>query len=83
MVADDDISIDEVGIGSIIKLRDLELDEIETLQIVGSTESDPDNMKISDESPIGMAALGKKVGDIFEVEAPIGMLKFEVLDISK
>ena len=83
VVADDDISIDEVGIGSIIKLRDLELDEIETLQIVGSTESDPDNMKISDESPIGMAALGKKVGDIFEVEAPIGMLKFEVLDISK
>ena len=83
VVADDDISIDEVGIGSIIKIRDLDLDEAETLQVVGSTESDPDNMKISDESPIGKAALGKKVGDIFEVEVPDGMIKFEVLEISR
>ncbi|MBR1383966.1 MAG: transcription elongation factor GreA [Ruminococcus sp.] len=83
VVADDDISVDEVGVGSIIKLRDLDLDEVETLQIVGSTESDPDNMKISDESPIGKAALGKKVGDIFEVEVPNGMIKFEVLEISR
>ena len=83
VVADDDISIDEVGIGSIIKIRDLDLDEVETLQGVGSTESDPDNMKISDESPIGKAALGKKVGDIFEVEVPDGMIKFEVLEISR
>ena len=59
------------------------LDEIEELQIVGSTESDPDNNKISDESPIGKAALKKKVGDVFEVEAPIGTIKFEVLEISK
>ena len=83
VVADDDISVDEVGVGSIIKLRDLDLDEVETLQIVGSTESDPDNMKISDESPIGKAALGKKVGDIFEVEVPNGMIKFEVLENSR
>ena len=50
---------------------------------MGSTESDPDNMKISDESPIGKAALGKKVGDVFEVEVPDGVIKFEVLEISK
>ena len=49
VVDDDDISVDEIGVGSVIKLRDLELDEIEDLQIVGSTESDPDNGKISDE----------------------------------
>ena len=83
VVDDDDISVDEVGIGSIIKLRNLEMDEVEQLQVVGSTESDPDNMRISDESPIGKAALGKKVGDVFEVEVPDGLIKFEVLEISK
>lgn len=83
VVDDDDISVTEIGVGSIIKLRDLELDEVETLQIVGSTESDPDNNKISDESPIGKAALNKKVGDVFEVEAPVGTIKFEVHEISK
>ena len=83
VVDDDDISVDEVGIGSIIKLRNLEMDEVEQLQVVGSTESDPDNGRISDESPIGKAALGKKVGDVFEVEVPDGLIKFEVLEISK
>lgn len=83
VVEDDEISTDEIGVGSMIKIKDLEFDEVETLQIVGSTESDPDNGKISDESPIGKAALRKKVGDIFEVEAPAGMLKFEVLEITR
>ncbi|MCR5540389.1 MAG: transcription elongation factor GreA [Ruminococcus sp.] len=83
VVDDDEISVHEIGVGSYVKLRDLELDEIETLQIVGSTESDPDNGKISDESPIGKAALHMKVGDIFEVEAPAGMIKFEVLEITR
>ncbi|EXM40474.1 transcription elongation factor GreA [Ruminococcus albus] len=83
VVDDDEISVHEIGVGSYVKLRDVELDEIETLQIVGSTESDPDNGKISDESPIGKAALHMKVGDIFEVEAPAGMIKFEVLEITR
>ncbi|MCD8094710.1 MAG: transcription elongation factor GreA [Ruminococcus sp.] len=83
VVDDTNISIDEIGIGSIVKLRDLEFDDVETLQIVGSTESDPDNGKISDDSPIGKSALRHKVGDVFEVEAPAGLLKFEVLEISK
>ncbi|SFC11712.1 transcription elongation factor GreA [Ruminococcus albus] len=83
VVDDDEISVHEIGVGSYVKLRDLELDEVETLQIVGSTESDPDNGKISDESPIGKAALHMKVGDIFEVEAPAGMIKFEVLEITR
>ena len=80
---DDEVSVQEVGVGSYVKLKDLEFDEIESLQIVGSTESDPDNGKISDESPIGRAALHKKVGEVFEVEAPAGMIKFEVLEISR
>ena len=83
VVEDDDISVNEIGVGSIIKIKDIELDEIEDLQIVGSTESDPDNGKISDESPFGKAMLGKKVGDVVEVEAPIGIVKYEILKIEK
>ncbi|WP_294470325.1 transcription elongation factor GreA [uncultured Ruminococcus sp.] len=83
VVDDDEVSVHEIGVGSYVKLKDLELDEIESLQIVGSTESDPDNGKISDESPIGKAALRKKVGDVFEVEAPAGLIKFEVLEITR
>ena len=83
VVEDEEISTDEIGVGSIIKIKDLELNEIENLQIVGTTESDPKNGKISDESPIGKAALRKKVGDVFEVEAPAGILKFEVMEISR
>ena len=83
IVDDDSLSLDEVGVGSVIKLKDFDLDEIMDIQIVGSTESDPDNNKISDESPIGKACLKKKVGDVFEVEGPMGTLKFEILDINK
>ena len=74
---------DEISIGSKVKILDLETNEMEELEIVGSTESDPDNGKISDESPIGKAALKKKIGDVFEVQAPIGVLKFEVVEISE
>lgn len=83
IVDDDSLSLDEVGVGSFVKLKDFDMDEIVEWQIVGSTESDPDNGRISDESPIGKACLKKKVGDVFEVEVPMGTLKFEVLDINK
>ena len=83
IVDDDSINLDEVGIGSLVKLKDFELDEIIEYQIVGSTESNPDEGRISDESPIGKAALKKRVGDVFEVEAPMGTLKFEVIDINR
>lgn len=83
VVDDANISLDEISVGSVIKLKDIEMGDIETLQIVGSTEADPDNGKISDESPIGIAAMKKRVGDIIEVEAPVGIIKMEVIDISK
>ncbi len=83
VVSDEDLSNDEVGVGSVVTLEDLELEEKMTLQIVGSTEADPENNKISDESPIGMAVLKKKVGETFEVEAPIGIIRMKVLEISK
>ena len=83
IVDDDSLSLDEVGIGSVVKLKDFDMDDIIEYQIVGSTESDPENGKISDESPIGKACLKKRVGDVFEVDVPVGTLKFEVLDINR
>lgn len=83
VVEDDNISIDEIGIGSIIKIKNISSENIETLQIVSTTEADANEGKISDDSPIGKAAMKKKVGDIFIVEAPVGKIRFEVIDISK
>lgn len=83
VVDDSQLSNDEVGVGSVVKLLDIEMNEEETLQIVGSTEADPDNGKVSDESPIGMAVMKKRVGDTVEVHAPVGIIQMKVLDISK
>lgn len=83
IVDDENISVDEIGMGSIIKIRRSGTDKIETLQIVGTNESDFKNRKISDESPIGKAAMKKKVGDIFIVDAPSGEIEYEVVEISK
>ena len=83
VVESDSISVDEVGVGSIIKIKREGTDKIETLQIVGTTEADADNGKISDESPIGRAAMKKKLGDILIVEAPVGEIRFEIVEISK
>ena len=83
VVSDDDISSDEVGVGSYVELLDLELDEKMNLQIVGSTEADPENNKISEDSPIGIACLKKKAGDEIEVDAPVGIIKMKILSISK
>ena len=62
---------------------DVEFDEEETYTIVGSTETDPDANKISDESPIGIALMGKKVGDTVQVETPGGTIELKILEISK
>ena len=83
IVDDDAISVDEVGLGSIIKLKNYSNGKIETLQIVSSNEANFAEHKISDESPIGAGAMKKKVGDIFMIEAPVGELQFEILEISK
>jgi transcription elongation factor GreA len=82
-VDDDSISVDEVGLGSTVKLKNFRTGKIETFQIVSSNEANFAEAKISDESPIGKGALKKKVGDTFLIEAPAGELKFEILEISK
>ena len=72
---------DSVSIGSTVVIRDVEFDEVDTYMIVGSTEADPDASKISDESPVGAALIGKNVGDTVEVHAPAGVLQYEILEI--
>ena len=70
-----------VQVGSTVKVYDVEFDEEVTYTIVGSTESDPLENKISDESPIGKALLGAKPEDEVQAETPGGTLKMKVLEI--
>ena len=72
---------DKITIGSTVTVRDIELDAVETYMIVGSTEADPDNNKISDESPLGSVLIDKTVGAVVQVHAPAGVLEFELLDV--
>lgn len=81
LIDEDDIETDVVSIGALVVLKDLEFgDELE-YTIVGSAEADPVDMKISNESPVGQAILGQKVGSVVEVNVPAGILKYEVLEI--
>ncbi len=83
VVDDDKISVDQIGMGSVITIRKVGSDTPETLRIVSTNEANFKEKKISDESPIGKAAMKKKVGDVFIVNAPAGEMRFEVLEISK
>ncbi|MBE3597163.1 MAG: transcription elongation factor GreA [Hydrogenibacillus sp.] len=83
VINDDDVGTDTVSIGSTVVVKDLEFDEEMTFTIVGSAESDPVENKISNESPVGMALLGKKRGDVVEVNAPAGIIRYQILDIQK
>ena len=71
-----------VSIGSIVKLQDMELDEKVEIKIVGSSEADIMNNKISNESPIGQSLIGKKKGAVVDGNAPSGVLKYKIISIS-
>ena len=73
----------EVGIGSIVTVKDLEFGDEETYQIVGSQEANPMEGKISDDSPFGKGLFGHKVGETVTVEAPAGELKFKIIKIDR
>lgn len=70
-----------IQIGSKVKIRDVEFDEVEEYLIVGATEADPVAGKISNLSPLGAELLGKKQGAEIEVESPGGIVKYEILEI--
>ena len=78
----DEVS-NHVGLGCKVKVKDLEFDEEEVYEIVGSQEADPMNGRISDDSPFGRAIIGKAAGDEFTVEAPVGTLKYQIISIEK
>ena len=72
-----------VGLGCRVRVLDIEMEEEEAYSIVGSQEADPMNHRISDDSPFGRAMIGKGVGDLVEVEAPVGVLQFRILSVEK
>ena len=79
----DALSTEHVQLGNRVTVKDIEENEIIVLHIVGSKEVDIKANKISDESPIGKALLGHQKGDTVDVEAPAGVLKFEIIYIGK
>lgn len=81
----DDSNKDVVHLGNtvVIKDKDMEYDEDETYTIVGSTEADTTEGKISNESPVGMAILGKTVGTVVQVKVPAGTLEYKIVEIKK
>jgi transcription elongation factor GreA len=83
VIDEDDVSTEKVGIGSKVKILDLEYNEEVEYHIVGSTEADPGKYKISNESPVGRALMGRKKGNMVEVMAPDGIIKFKILKIRK
>ena len=83
LLEEEDIPTDLVGLGSIVKVMDLDLNEEWELTLVGFVESDPDNDRISDESPIGQALFGHKVGDSVRVTVPDGIVNYRIDGIRK
>ena len=81
LIDEDEISADVVTLGSTVVLKDLEMNDELEYTIVGSAEADPTELRISNESPVGEAILGRKVGSVVEVHVPAGTLKYEILDI--
>ena len=71
----------KVKMESVVKLHDVEYDEDIEYVIVGSSEADSLNNKISNESPLGAALIGKKVGDTVKVEAPVGEIEYKIIEV--
>jgi transcription elongation factor GreA len=76
-----EISKDAVSVGAHVRLRDMQANKTFEYHIVGSAEADPTANKLSNESPVGKAIMGHKKGDVVEVSAPRGSLKFKILEI--
>lgn len=83
VLIDENSTNDGVSVGSKVKVYDIEFDEEVVYKIVGSTEADPAQFKISNESPVGSALLGHKVGDKVTAATPMGVLEFEIREIMK
>ena len=80
---EEEADLEKVGIGCKVKILDMEYDEELEYKIVGSTEANSLKGKISNESPVGHALLGKKVGDVIKVDTEVGDLEYKLLEIQR
>ena len=83
VVVEDDVNLDQINIGCSVRIYDMEFEEELEYKIVGSTEANSLKGKISNESPVGKALMGKKVGDLVTVETQAGEISYKVLEIYK
>ncbi|MBW4084920.1 transcription elongation factor GreA [Paenibacillus sp. S150] len=81
IINSDEIVTDVVSIGVTVSVEDLEYGDVMEYTIVGTAESDPLNNKISNESPVGRAIIGKKIGTVVDVTVPAGVIQYKILDI--
>lgn len=81
LITEEEMTGDKVHVGSTVKILDLEFNEEETLQLVGSAEADPRNGKISDDSPIGRAIIGHVAGETVDAETPGGLIQIKIVEI--
>ena len=83
VVVEEEVDLDKINIGCQVKILDMEFDEELEYKIVGSTEANSLEGKISNESPVGKALIGAHTGDVVEVEMPMGIMKYKVLEIQR
>jgi len=83
VIDDDDVTTDTIGVGNTVKVTNQTLKKEQTFTIVGANETNPREMRISSESPIGSMLLGKKVGQVVSIDTPGGMVKMKVLEITR
>ncbi|MCI8374981.1 MAG: transcription elongation factor GreA [Lachnospiraceae bacterium] len=83
VVVEDEVDLDKISVGCKVKVLDVEFDEEEEFKIVGSSEANSLGGKISNESPVGKALIGAKVGDTVQVETQAGMIEYKVLEIQR
>ena len=79
----DDIPTDWVGLGAVVTIQDKDFGDDWTVTLVSSYEADPDQDFLSNESPIGKALMGKRIGETVEVKTPDGIIRYEVISITK
>lgn len=82
VIESDDLNTEIVNIGSTVSVKDLHTDKESIYTIVGSAESSPLEGKISNESPVGSSLIGKKIGDVVDIEVPKGTITLEIMNIS-
>ena len=83
VVVEDEVDLDKISVGCVVKVLDVEYDEEEEFKLVGSSEANSLNGKISNESPVGKALIGARVGDTIKVETQAGEIEYKVLEIQR